>query len=85
MATEIYNNRENDSNEWIIVTKGTKYITLHFATRYEGSHDYTITYPLSAEAELIATLNDPQCNIEAITEFGWGPQPVKVVKHEANR
>lgn len=83
MTNVIFNNRENDRQEWMIATKGNKYITLEISTCIEGNHDYTITYNVADEAELLATLNDPMCNADAIVEFGWGPKPVKVVKHDA--
>ncbi len=81
MANVIFTNREIDSNEWITVSKGRKYLTLEYLTCYQGQRDYTVTYSLDDEEELLETLSEICCNIECIVEHGWGPEPIKVVKH----
>ena len=85
MISEIFNNRQHDSLVWIEVRRGRKYITLRYRTIMQGESDVTVTYNLDDEAELMETLNTPACNIVALTEFGWGPVPVKTVVHEAVR
>lgn len=86
MTTEIFNNKTADAQAWITVTKGIKYLTLNYRTIWQGACDYTITYPISAEAELLSLLNSEsaQTAIEGIADHGWGPEPIKVVKHSPN-
>lgn len=85
MSTIIFSNRDNDSREWITASEGRKFITLKFQSCYTGRHDVTIVYDIADKQTLIETLNNPMCNIDALTEFGWGPKPIKTTVHEANR
>lgn len=80
MKNIIFSDREADSNEWMTATVGRKFITLQFRSRYQGRKEYTILYAVSDKDALLKTLNNPMCNIDAITEFGWGPKPVKVTE-----
>lgn len=78
----IYTNRENNSWSWITIAKGSDSITLKYTTRVQGDRDVTATYPLEAEAELLEAMADEMHNnLECLIDYGWGPEPSKVIKH----
>lgn len=85
MTNEIFNNWQRDAWTWMVATKGRKYITLKYLTIVQGDNKVTIKYNVSDEAELLATLNTPLCDIDAILSHGWGPKKVKVIIHEEIR
>lgn len=58
MAKELFNNYNKDNTEWVVLSKGRKYLTLKRLTQQKGYRDITMTYSLDAEERLMRCLND---------------------------
>jgi hypothetical protein len=48
---------EGDNAFWV-VTKGTKYVTLHYYTRIQGCCDESWSWPLDQAEQLVKVLNE---------------------------
>ena len=62
--TEIFMSRKIGDYTWIEVTKGRKYLTLKYFTCIQGDRDVIVKYDISAENELLETLNDNRYYID---------------------